>query len=366
MNSKSYYIIIACLFLNLHVTAQLKKDSTLPIDHTGPSANSLFSSDSILVLKIRGDIRSLLNDRSGEPKYFPMSLFYKNGDNAEISVPVNIKTRGHFRRLKENCFYPPLLLQFSGDSKTEAGIFPSKAKLKLVMPCAEDEYVVREWLVYKIYNLITPESFKTRLVKVTLENEKNNSTTKPFIGIIIEEEKQMAKRNGLVVVNRKTKPQKTEEEVFLKLTVFEYLIGNTDWSVEYLQNIKLIATDSISVPHTVPYDFDHAGIVSAPYALPFEALQMTSVRERRYRGYCITDLKKFEPVVAQFNNLKNDIYNLYTNCPLLGQSYVKTTIKYLDEFYKTINDPKLLQKEFQYPCDKNGTGNVIIKGLKDN
>ena len=119
------------------------------------------------------------------------------------------------------------------------------------------------------------------------------------------------------------------------------------------------------MPHTVPYDFDHAGIVSAPYALPAEELQMSSVRERRYRGYCMNDITKFEPVIAIYNGLKNEIYSLYNNCSLLDSKYVKSTIKYLDEFYKTINDPKALQKAFGYPCDKNGTGNVIIKGLRE-
>ncbi len=201
---------------------------------------------------------------------------------------------------------------------------------------------------------------------MTLENDKNGKSTDPFFGIIIEEDNQMAKRNGLVAVNRKLKPQNAAKAEYLKMAVFEYLIGNTDWSVEYLQNIKLIARDSMSVPYTVPYDFDHAGIVSAPYALPAEELQMGSVRERRYRGYCLNDMKEFDPAISEFNRLKNDIYNLYSACTILDARYIKSTLKYLDDFYKTINDPKDLQKQFGYPCDKNGTGNVIIRGLKEN
>jgi len=79
----------------------------------------------------------------------------------------------------------------------------------------------------------------------------------------------------------------------------------------------------------------------------------------------VNDFNKFETVITHFNSLKKDIYNLYTDCPLLDTRYVKSTIKYLDEFYKTINNPKELKKEFGYPCDKNGTGNVIIRGLKE-
>ena len=70
-------------------------------------------------------------------------------------------------------------------------------------------------------------------------------------------------------------------------------------------------------------------------------------------------------LIAFYNHLRADIYKLYTDCPLLDIKYVKETIAYLDEFYKTINDPSTSKKEFGYPCDKNGTGNVVIKGLKD-
>ena len=126
-----------------------------------------------------------------------------------------------------------------------------------------------------------------------------------------------------------------------------------------------MATDSIVIFVTVPYDFDLAGIVDAPYAKPAEELQLSSVRERRYRGYCIMDMKKFDSSISLFNRLKREIYGLYINCPLLDAKYVKATIKYLDEFYTTINNPTALRRDFRYPCDKNGTGNIVIKGLRD-
>ena len=77
-------------------------------------------------------------------------------------------------------------------------------------------------------------------------------------------------------------------------------------------------------------------------------------------------MKIFDPVIALYNNLKPAIYGIYSDCTLLDEKYKKATLKYLDEFYETINDPKKVQKEFGYPCDKNGTGNVVIKGLRDN
>lgn len=73
----------------------------------------------------------------------------------------------------------------------------------------------------------------------------------------------------------------------------------------------------------------------------------------------------FDEVITRYMNLKKDIYNLYTGCTLLDAKYIKSTVQYLDEFYETISNAKSWQKEFDYPCDKNGTGNVVIKGLKE-
>ena len=316
-----------------------------------------------LPITLKGNLKDLLNSRSGKPKSFPLTLSYFKADSSEVTIPVNVKTRGHFRRQKENCAYPPLLIDFEKKDAKTAGIFKEQNKLKLVMPCREEKYIIREWLVYKIYNLVTPKSFRARLVMVKLEDDSKKKSVSPFYGILLEEEKQMAKRNKEKIVERKLVAEQTEAESFLSMAVFEYLIGNTDWSVPYLHNIKLLAPDSMAIATAVPYDFDHAGIVNAPYAYPAEELEMKSVLERRYRGYCVRDMKDFEPVVEQYNRLKKDIYNLYTSCDLLDERYVKSTIAYLDEFYKTINNPKAWQREFTFPC-YNKTGTITIKGLK--
>lgn len=329
------------------------------------SPDELFNSDEVLQIILKGNVRTLINDRTNKPKDFPFVLSFFDKDSIEKNIPVNLKTRGHFRRMKENCLYPPLLITFIKDGLQKQTIFKDQKKIKLVMPCKGDEFVIREWLVYKLYNLVTPKSFKARLVKVILEDDKNKKTGTSFYGILLEEEKQMAKRNKMVSVEKKLQPKQIETNNFLSMSVFQYMIGNTDWSIQYLQNIKLLAKDSNAVPISVPYDFDHAGIVNAPYAKPAEELLMSSIRQRRYRGYCIQDMKVFDAVLAQYNQLKKDIYSLYNGCTLIDQKYLKSTIQFLDEFYATINNPKAWQKEFAYPCDKNGTGNVVIKGLKE-
>jgi hypothetical protein len=324
----------------------------------------LFDSEDVLELTISGDVGDLMKDRGNDPQYHTLTLTYKTGGN-QVSIPVKVKARGHFRKAKENCTYPPLLLNFDKDS-TGNTVFAGQDKLKLVTPCRGDKYVVREYLVYKLYNQITPKSFNVRLVKVIFDDPDSKSKkAEPLYGMLIEEEEDMAKRNNSVSVEGKlTRPEQTKRDDFLNMAVFEYLIGNTDWSVQYMQNVKLIALDASATPSTVPYDFDHSGLVLAPYALPAAELLLSSTRERRYRGFCIEDMNQFTEVINRFRERKEALYNVYASTTLLEESYLKSTLKYLDDFYKTINDPKKLKHEFQYPCNPNGTGNVVIQGLK--
>lgn len=361
----NYLCIILCFCL-LHLPEKIRAQndsSQRSSQHT--SAAELFGPDEVLEIVLKGNVRAVINDRTTKPKYRPIELVYRTNDGNEVSLPVEAKTRGHFRKAAQNCFYPPLLIKFPKKGPHDSSIFRDQSKLKLVMPCKGDEFVVREWLVYKLYNLVTPKSFLARLVRVTIETGKNKKST-PFYGIFLEEERQLAKRNNLVSVETKLlRPEQTIPDAFLTMAVFEYLIANTDWSVQYLQNIKLLAPDSLSIPLTVPYDFDMAGIVNSPYAKPAEELMMSSVRERRFRGYCVQDLKIFDEIIKHFNQLKDTIYASYTNCKLLDEKYLVNTLGFLDEFYATINNPVALEKAFRYPCDKNGTGNVVIRGLKE-
>ena len=358
-------LVISLIALPIAVSAQPITVAAIAAIKQNTPLNDLFNTENVLEITLKGKISELLNDRDAKTVTHELSIAYSTPDGKEVMLPVQAKTRGHFRKLKDNCTYPPIYLKFKEGEAQQASIFKEQVKMKLVMPCQGDQYVVREWLVYKLYSLVAQESFKTRLVKLSLENNNGKKAFAPFYGILLEEEKQMAQRNGMVIVNRKIKPEQIMPEAFLNMAVFEYLVANTDWSVQYLQNIKLIATDSLAVPTAVPYDFDHAGIVNAPYAKPAEELLLSGVRERKYRGYCITDMKDFDESIAFFNRIKNEVYGLYNNCTLLDEKYKNATIKYLDDFYTTINNADAVKKEFGYPCKKNGTGNVIIKGLKD-
>lgn len=355
--SFAFPFVLCCLLLHPE-SAPDQRAVLSPVENE--TGGGLFDSDEILQIKITGKVRTLFNDRGDNAPYHPMVLSYKGADSNEVSINVRAKTRGNFRRKKENCSYPPILLNFTRKT-AQPSLFDQQDKLKLVTPCVNDQHVIREYLVYKMYNLITPKSYRARLARVTFVDSGKNKEAS-FYSMLLEEDEQMAKRNGAKIFDIKNTPgENTEIETFLKMAVFQYMIGNTDWSVPYLHNIRLLSFDPATIPSVVPYDFDHAGIVDAPYALPPEQLQLSSTKERRYRGYCITDMKTFDEVIATYNRVKEDVYKLFTTNTLLDARYVKATTRFLDDFYETINNPKRLKEAFSYPCNNTAT-NYIIRG----
>jgi hypothetical protein len=340
-----------------------KPDSSRPVIQQHYASNELFEKEDVLTVKISGNVRDLFSDRGATPSYHPITLAYRINDTSAISIPLKAKTRGNFRKRKENCDFPPILLNFQKET-CKSTLFENQDKLKLVTPCVSETYVIREYLVYKLYNLLTPKSFRARLARVSFYDDVRQKESSSFYGILLEEDEQMAQRNQTKLYARKgIRGEYSETETFLKMAVFQYMIGNVDWSVPFLHNIRIIAFDSLSIPSVVPYDFDHAGIVNAPYAMPPEELNMSSLQERRYRGYCITDMQKFADVIATFNRLKPSFYSIYTDCKLLDSRSISTTIKFLDKFYEVINNPKRLKAEFGYPCNNNV--NFVIKGLEN-
>lgn len=355
-------IFLFCIFSNVEGNAQEKPGySSSQPDSTG---SALFDSEDILHFKLAGNINEIYKDISDNNSYHPMLLQYMAKDSNEVSIQIKVKTRGHFRRVKGNCTQPPLWLEFPKGDKIKNTEFENQHKLKLVVPCRGDEYVIYEYLVYKVYNLISQNSFKARLALVEFEDSLHQRKTETHYCFLLEEENKMAARNGRFVYKKqKLDDTNTDLEAYRKMAVFEYLIGNTDWGVYFLQNIVLITKDTLMRPIPVPYDYDHAGIVDAPYAGPAPDLGISSILERLYRGFCENDIKNLDATFALYNRMKPAIYQVYDSCTLISAKYKKFVDRYLDDFYKTINNKNKIESEFGAPC--RADTRVIIKGLKN-
>jgi len=361
-NFKLYTLVLVCVIHCDFLYAQA--GNSIPVANSKFVDSRLFEDENVLQLNLSANFRNVQKDRGDNPASHPAMLSYMTDDSVQVSIPVKIKARGNFRKDRSNCVFPPLWLNFPKHHDDSTGLFMDQDKLKLVTHCQGDQYVIREWLVYKAYNIITDKSFRARLVKVDYIDSSAKMKVDSHYGILLEDEDEMAERNGAILLKKAMRPpQATDHEEYLKMTVFQYMIGNTDWSIPYLHNIKLISPDSTRLPYTVAYDFDHAGIVNAPYALPAEQLGISSVRIRMYRGYCLpyTD---FDETIKFYNGLKEKIYAVYTGCSLLPPRYVKETTGYLDDFYEVINNQKARVREFGSPCSAEGKQNIVIKGLK--
>ncbi len=325
--------------------------------------SGLFSEEAVLKLTITGAVNKLIQDRSDAAKTYPVALSYE-GPGGEEAISLKMKTRGNFRRTQGNCTYPPLSLDFTGQTVT-TGLFADKKKLKLVMPCRGDDYVVREYLVYKLHNLFGPKSFRVRMVNIQFREEGNPKKDFTANGYLLEEDEAMAARNEAALITKKMmRPENTAPRDFVRMALFEYMIGNTDWSVQYLHNVRLLAIPG-EKPVPVPYDFDHSGLVNAPYAKPSEALGMRSVTERRYRGYCMPDESLISEILVEFSGREAEIMATVDRQAWKEKNSAEEIKKYLGGFFEIIRNEKKWKEAIRYPCDKNGTGNVVVKGLKE-
>ena len=257
----------------------------------------LFMSEEILPLKLSyaiKDIKKSTNDST----YIKAKMSYESETAAWHDVPVELRVRGHNRL--ENCYFPPIKIKLS-KTATKGTLFEGNKKLKLVFPCFtngdKNDYVVKEYMAYKLYELVSAYHFKTRMVDLYF-SEIKGSKTKEFElkGILIEDNKLVAKRHDGKVLDRFINPLAQDPLASVQNALFQYMIGNTDYSTFAQHNENLIYTDKKIVP--LPYDFDMSGLVNTGYSVVSvinnESLPISSVKERLYRGF-----KRSPNIIAQ-------------------------------------------------------------------
>ncbi|MCC7402593.1 MAG: hypothetical protein IT214_14025 [Chitinophagaceae bacterium] len=301
---------------------------------------SFFEDTSLINATLTTDLVHLERQRNKEGKQYPGHfLISLPGDNI-LDAPVILELRGHIRKVI--CDIPPIKINFKSQKNSELHKLGS---LKMVNQCkvskTYEDYLIREYLIYKMYNLITDASFRVRLMKLTLTDSSNNKKPQPEYAFLVEDVKDLAKRNKCrELSNAKVDPRETDRRQMTIVAIFEYMIGNTDWGISVNHNTRLIipATDSVSRPFVIPYDFDYSGLVNADYAVPDENLGIANVRERLYRGFPRT-MEELNEVLGIFKKQKDAIYDLIKNCGMLSSSSKKDMTRYLDPFFETINDP---------------------------
>ena len=321
------------------------------------SASLLFAEDEMLHLTLQTDMRGLLKDRGDDREEHLASISYlENGE--EVSQELKVRVRGNFRRQERNCSFPPLRLNFA-KKKAIGTLFEGQDKLKLVNPCQRgqseyEQYIMLEYLIYRMYNELTQYSFKVRLVKMRFEDSNGRGSALESFGFLIEHEDELAERNGANIYDREGLHQEaTHRHQMTLLAMFAYMIGNTDWSVPDLHNIRLLSIPDEPLPFAVPYDFDFCGLIETPYALPRAGVPVESVVDRYYLGYCRTEAE-MEAAIGVFNEKKDAIFALFDDIELLNRRTTRRGKRFLNEFYSLLENPDKAYRTFNLACIKGG------------
>jgi hypothetical protein len=313
---------------------------------------AFFESQEPIEVTLTTNIGRIRGDKGADAPWRPATLSYAGVDGGAVNVPLKARTRGIWRLKK--CDFPPMRLNFSGES-SKGSIFHYLDKPKLVSYCQDrdsyEQYILEEFQLYRIYQLLTPMSHKARLLKFTYADSGSGKVRAKRYGFIMEEPSALAARLGGKVLEQKgALPGDLDPFQDALFGVFQYMIGNTDFSVSALHNVELyFGNDGMAAP--IAYDFDFAGVVNASYATPDERLGLPNVRQRLFRGYC-TDPDQYAKVFALFKEKRNAIYALYADSigKLMDRGTVRSTLKYYDDFYETIGDARAAKRSIIEAC----------------
>jgi hypothetical protein len=302
-------------------------------------------------MTIRTDLRTLLRDRGDDRKDHPGVARLLRADGGVDSAAIELRTRGIFRRRPSVCAFPPLRISV-GRRAGRGTPLEGERRIKLVTHCRNsddyEQYVLQEYLIYRAYGLLTDLSLRTRLARVTYEDVTGREKSVTRYGVLIEDERRLAERHRLKVVEDTGAPiARLDPTQTVFMAVFQYFVGNTDWSIRALHNVILLA-DSGGRLLPVPYDFDWSGVIATRYAQPDTSLRIRSVKERLYAGYCGA-AEDFEPIFARFREKRAAIEALYDLGPL-QQRERDDARRYYGEFFRLIDDPQRVRRDMLKNC----------------
>jgi hypothetical protein len=350
--NRSIILLMSILWIvpgSLH--AQLEQLHVRQVD-TIETSLDLFNEISPMHITLTLDLKKYQREKY-KGKYMPVHFRYELNDTTFLEKDLRLKARGNFRR--SHCNLAPFWLDIRNinfDSERTEDI----KRVKIVTHCkgsqAYEEYVLKEYLCYKIYNILSPVSFRVRLIRMTyVDTGRKNKTTEGW-AFMIEPEEMVAQRNDGISIKRSDlgyglmRPMVTDV-----LCLFQYMIGNVDYSVAGRHNIKILGLPGFgSAGYTpVPYDFDYSGAVNAYYAIPTENLGITSVTQRYYLGPCREETA-YITAIEHINQYQEVILNLVRDFPYLDPRDRKELIRYLEGYFDLAAHPGSLIHLLESSC----------------
>ena len=303
------------------------------------TANSIFDEmyrDKVLQVTLETNLTQLIEDRTSDD-YQPAVFTFTNASGEEEIHEIKIKSRGKFRR--KVCQFPPVKLNFSKKKLAVYGYLKDYDKLKLVTHCLNadnisKQLISKEYLAYNMYNLLTEHSYRSQIIAITYKDSEGHIRDIKRYGFILEDTDEMANRLGgeeceeclnLSAANIDTPTENI-------MSVFQYMIGNEDWSAPMVRNVKMVKMENQDISIPVPYDFDFSGMVDAPYAIPNADYNLLDIKQRVFLGNKVSE-DTLMNTLQLFVDKKEALYDLIMEFKLLNKIERKTAINYLETFY---------------------------------
>ncbi len=350
-------LCLLSLIMVFLVSPVFSQTDTIPdiyaVEDTLQENIGLFEKNELLELSLRFDITQYTRKKPKD-EYLDAILTYHINDKDSVNKNIRIKSRGEFRN--EFCTFPPIMINLK---KTENRREDMKEieKVKLVTHCksGNEDNLLKEYLIYKLYNVLSDVSFRARLVRIDYINTAKKNKTVNAFGFFIEPVNVLAERTNKIEVESINLGQKDMvPEILDRMAIFNYMIGNADWSIPNQHNCKILLeanaqTQNLGIP--VPYDFDYTGMVNASYAVPNETSKIKDVTQRIYTGTCRSK-ETFAKELIEFTDNKAAFYRVINEFPYISEKGKKEMIKYLNEFYEGFDSRNSIVNDFLSTCKK--------------
>lgn len=355
---KFLQLLLLYILLSVFSFAQKNNDDGLagsalePITETLED-NGIFDNDEPLQLTLKYDITSFIRHKA-KGEYLDAELCIHLSRTDSIVKNIRLKARGKSRR--QQCFFPPIYLNFKTDP-IERSEFSGVKKIKLVTHCSiaksYQNYVLKEYLIYKLYNIITENSLRVKMLDITYIDTGKKGRNYRQRGFLIEPIEVLCRRLNAIEIQSNIVQGKDVREAEMDVAaLFNYMIGNCDWRVVSGHNIKFIKSLTAVSQKVIPisYDFDFSGLVGASYAVPQEWTSVRTVRDREYLGYCRKKEENYFDAIKVFTDKKVEILKTIDNFEFLDDKNRKSTYKYIDGFYDLTQKPKTLVGIMKREC----------------
>jgi len=294
----------------------------------------------IINVTIETDLDSLINVRKRET-YQPATFTYETRNGETISRKMKVKPRGKYRR--RVCDFPTIKLNFS-KKELKADGMAKYDDYKVVTHCLADkkeskENVLREYLVYKMYNILSPKSYQVKFLNITYVDSKGKMYKLKRTGFLIEDTGELEDRIGVEILQEPKLPMDSfDMEQYNFVALFQYMIGNLDWRVSpFAKNAKVMKVPNKTQYQVLPYDFDFSGVVGISYMRLSEHLNQKNSRQRIFQGHIIRQ-KELKANFERYEAKKIELLHFIDNFDLLPKPSRKSIRKYINSFYEDIAD----------------------------